>query len=80
MSLWEVVAIYVVVPAVVYFVIFLTIIVRGRARKSARYRSGDQWNFEPLFWTANPAGTGLPPGRTDDPTAASGRGGARGSW
>lgn len=79
MSVLHTVAIFVLVPAAVYLAVFGLVLGRGRARR-ARYRVGDKWDHEPLFWSANPEGTGLPPGRTDDPDVTVGRGGARGSW
>ena len=78
-SVWETIGIYVLIPAAVYGAFFALTVGRGRARRP-RYRVGQPWNHEPLFWSANPAGTGLPAGTADDPTAATGRGGARGSW
>lgn len=79
MSVWQTIGIYVLIPAAVYGAFFAVIVGRNRSRRS-RYRVGQSWTHEPLFWTANPAGTGLPPGRVDDPAAATGRGGARGEW
>lgn len=79
MSVWQTIGIYMLIPAAVYGTVFALIVGRNRGRRS-RYRVGQPWTYEPLFWTANPAGTGLPPGRVDDPAAATGRGGARGEW
>jgi len=43
-----------------------------------RYRVGQPWTFEPLWWTANPAGAQLPP--PAEHLVSGGKGGARGSW
>ena len=46
--------------------------------KRKRYRVGEAWDYEPLWWTANPEGAHLPAAHA--PAAAGERGGARGSW
>lgn len=79
MSVLETVSIYVLIPLAFGLLVVLLIAGPKLARRP-RYRVGRPWNHEPLFWSANPVGTGLPPGRTDDPTATTGRGGARGNW
>lgn len=53
--------------------------------RGARYRSGDAWDHEPLWWMGNPRGSGVagptveavPAGAAAEHTA---RGGARGTW
>jgi hypothetical protein len=58
--------------------------IRPSAR-GARYRTGDAWDHEPLWWMGNPRGSGVP-GPTveavpDSPAAEhTARGGARGTW
>ena len=67
-----------VVPVVgIYFLVFLTCFGRKQAKRK-RYRVGEAWDYEPLWWTANPEGAHLPAAHA--PAAAGERGGARGSW
>jgi hypothetical protein len=79
MSVLHTVLVYVVIPAAVYLGIAL-IVAGPRLSRRPRYRVGRPWTHEPLFWSGNPEGTGLPPGRRNDPDATVGRGGARGEW
>jgi hypothetical protein len=59
-------------------------LIRPSAR-GARYRSGDAWDHEPLWWMGNPRGSGVA-GPTVEAVPASpaaehtARGGARGTW
>ena len=56
-----------------------------RPARGARYRSGDAWDHEPLWWMGNPRGSGVP-GPTVEAVPAgaaaehTARGGARGTW
>ena len=66
------------VPVVgVYFLVSLAVVGSKRAKRK-RYRVGEAWGYEPLWWTANPEGAHLPAAHA--PAAAGERGGARGSW
>ncbi|WP_420791703.1 hypothetical protein [Actinomycetospora straminea] len=53
--------------------------------RGTRYRSGDAWDHEPLWWMGNPRGSGVT-GPTVEAVPASpaaehtARGGARGTW
>jgi hypothetical protein len=81
---------YFVVPPVGLYLIIVLLVVGPRMARRPRYRSGQPWSYEPMWWTANPEGAQLPP--LDDHHAAGGahsvgaarssveRGGARGSW
>lgn len=42
-----------------------------------RYQSGQEWNFPPVLWTANPEALR---GAAGHQRTAAGRGGARGNW
>ncbi len=78
----ETILIYVVIPIVVLLVLFALTAVRSGG-KAARYRVGDDWAHEPLWWIGNPKGTGLPAPTVEavgsSPTRTA-RGGARGTW
>ena len=66
------------VPVVgVYFLVSLAVVGLKKAKRK-RYRVGEAWDYEPLWWTANPEGAHLPAAHA--PAAAGERGGARGSW
>jgi hypothetical protein len=66
---------FVVAPGVLYGGMALVISARRRGRRP-RYRVGDPWPYEPLFWTANPEGAHLPAGTAGGDT----RGGTGGTW
>lgn len=79
----ETILIYVVIPIVVLLVLFALTALRPSGGKAARYRVGDDWPYEPLWWIGNPKGTGLPEPTVDavgTPTTRTARGGARGTW
>lgn len=67
----------VVVPVALYVLIAL-LAAAPRMSRRPRYRAGQPWTFEPLWWTANPAGAQLPP--PAEHLVSGGKGGARGSW
>ncbi|MEJ3652877.1 aa3-type cytochrome oxidase subunit CtaJ [Pseudonocardia sp. TRM90224] len=73
---------YFVVPSVGLYLLIALLVVAPRMARRPRYRAGQPWPHEPLWWTANPAGAQLPP--VDGHAAAAGgptvRGGHRGSW
>lgn len=77
MSVFETVLLFVVPPVVVYLILAALVIGPSRARRP-RYRAGQGWPYEPLFWTANPEGAQLPD--PDGRVPAGQRGGARGDW
>jgi hypothetical protein len=49
-----------------------------RGQRPSRYRPGEPWRFEPVWWTANPAGASLPD--TAQHAASTPKGGASGGW
>jgi len=82
MSWWEIVLVY-VVPGIVLYALITLMVVGPRLARRPRYRAGQPWSHDPMWWTANPAGAHLPP--VQDPASsgpAVGReaGGARGKW
>jgi hypothetical protein len=81
-SVWETI-LYFVVPVVGVYVLMALLVGRNRPARKQRYRVGQPWTYEPMFWTANPDGAHL----SDDEEhavvetrVAAERGGARGSW
>jgi hypothetical protein len=90
-SVWETI-LYFAVPAVALYVGIALLVIAPRMARRPRYRVGQPWPHEPVWWTANPEGAHLPPpGHTDGSDAERGpvragarahaeRGGARGSW
>ena len=85
MTVVETLLSFVVAPGVLYGAIALGTSA-GYRRRRARYKAGDAWPYEPLFWTANPEGAHLP-AHGDAPAIGSGvtrtqdtRGGTGGKW
>jgi hypothetical protein len=66
------------VPVVAVIFLVVLAVMAPKKRKRKRYRVGEAWDYEPLWWTANPEGAHLP--AAHDPGTAGERGGARGSW
>lgn len=80
----ETILIYAVIP-VAALLLLAALTMRRSSGKGSRYRVGDDWDHEPLWWMGNPKGTGLPEPTVDavQPGAAplkTARGGARGTW
>lgn len=73
-----------VIPAAIYALVTLTVMWPRLTR--TRNRVGEEWEFAPVFWVANPAGvstTTAPVADQDtapDAQPATARGGARGNW
>jgi hypothetical protein len=83
-SVVQTVLIYVVIPAGVYGVIAaLTLL--PKAGRGPRYRSGQAWTYEPVWWSAKGV---VDDGRANRSTVTvvenapvrTARGGARGNW
>jgi hypothetical protein len=80
----QTVLIYVVIPAGVYGVIAMLTLL-PKADRGPRYRSGQAWTYEPVWWSAKGV---VDDGRADRSTATiavdtsvrTARGGARGNW
>ncbi|MFD1145715.1 aa3-type cytochrome oxidase subunit CtaJ [Saccharothrix hoggarensis] len=81
MTIVETVLVFALIPLAIYGVITL-LTLRPKATRIQRYRPGQEWNYAPVWWTANPGG--LPGGAHQAAaTPAEGRtakGGARGNW
>ena len=79
---------YFVVPSVGLYVLIGLLVMGRRTARRQRYRVGQPWAYEPLFWTANPEGAHLGAAHDDHADdhgvagarAGAERGGARGSW
>jgi hypothetical protein len=67
-----------VVPTVGLYLIISLLAVAPRKTRRPRYRVGQPWNFEPLWWTAGPEGAHL--AAVDSHPVSGERGGARGNW
>ena len=85
-SVWQTILIY-VGPVIAAYVLITLLVARRKVSGKPRYRVGQPWPYEPLFWTANPEGAHLSADddHADDHAAAGirvggERGGARGSW
>ena len=66
------------IPVVgIYLLVFLAVMGSKQAKRK-RHRVGESWDYEPLWWTANPEGAHLPAAHAR--AAVGERGGARGSW
>jgi hypothetical protein len=69
-----------VLPSVAIY-LGVAVLAAGRRRtRRTRYRPGDAWNHEPVWWSANPAGAALPADRHDTVETSEARGGAGGVW
>lgn len=55
MTIVQTVLVYAVIPAVV-IIIFAALTMWPKTRKTARYRSGEDWEHDPVWWSANPGG------------------------
>lgn len=88
----QTIGVYVLVPLVLYGVVSLFTLWPKIAR-GPRYRPGQEWSFEPMWWIGNPDGVGhhgtgeLGAGQLGAGHAAgagtavsTARGGARGNW
>jgi hypothetical protein len=76
-TVWETILIY-VVPSVGLYLLIVLLVVAPRMARKPRYRAGQPWPYEPLWWTANPKGAQLP--SMDGVLVTGDRGGARGNW
>ena len=85
MTVVETILVYVVAPLAVIAVLALLTLVPGR-HKRPRYKPGQAWEHEPVWYEPHPEATGghggdaqraLPAGSAP---AAGPRGGARGTW
>ena len=71
----EIIAVLVGVPLAILVLLGL-LTLRPNFVRPPRYRPGEEWNYPPVLWTANPEA--LQEGSPQAPGAP--RGGARGQW
>ncbi|CAL9610205.1 hypothetical protein AB0A74_25770 [Saccharothrix sp. NPDC042600] len=80
MTIVETVLVFALIPLAIYGVITL-LTLRPKATRITRYRPGQEWNYAPVWWSANPGGLNadhhVESAPASGPTA---RGGARGNW
>jgi len=73
----QTVLVFVLVPLVLYGLISLLAAGRRRQRPS-RYRPGEPWRHDPVWWTANPVGA--PVRAPVEHVGNATKGGAEGGW
>jgi hypothetical protein len=81
-SVVQTVLVFAGIPLAIYAVVAL-LTLRDKVARAPRYRPGQSWDYPPVWWTANPAGTGQAGLSAPAPSGGSKRtakGGARGSW
>ncbi|GLZ37761.1 hypothetical protein [Actinokineospora sp. NBRC 105648] len=83
MTLAETLLVFAAIPLALYGVIAL-LTLRDKFAKAPRYRPGQEWGYEPVWWTANPAGLGAEhtphADHADTARPRTAKGGARGGW
>ena len=83
MSVVQTILVFAAIPLAIYGVVAL-LTLRDRVTKAPRYRPGQPWDYPPVWWIGNPAGTGeseVPVGApSGSATRRTAKGGARGSW
>nr|WP_016701234.1 hypothetical protein [Actinoalloteichus spitiensis] len=84
MTIMETTLVFVLIPLVLYGLVAL-LTLRKQPVRDTRYRPGQEWTHEPIWWTANPAGLrGSQRHVAEEPTggaeATTIQGGARGNW
>ena len=73
----QTVLVFVLVP--LGFFLLISLLAGGRRRQPRpRYRPGEPWRHEPVWWTANPAGAPVP--EQTQRAASAAKGGADGGW
>ena len=75
----QTIGVYVLIPLAVYAVLSLFTL-WPRIARGPRYRPGQEWNYEPMWWIGNPDGVGRLTTQHAEKAASTARGGARGSW
>lgn len=80
MPVVETVLIYVLIPAAIYGVIALLTLL-PKSTRVARYRAGQPWTYEPVWWSAEGGRAHQPEESAPDAEPVrTARGGARGNW
>lgn len=80
----ETVLVFVVVPLAIYAAVGL-VTLRSKFTSTPRYRPGQEWDYPPVWWSANPMGVGASrqhaaADSAQGTAATSVRGGASGRW
>lgn len=76
--------VFVGIPLAIFAVVAL-VTLRSKFVSSPRYRPGQEWDYPPVWWSANPKGVGDAHARSGSRPASEAqgtavRGGARGNW
>ena len=79
MPVVETILIYVLIPAAIYGAIALLTLLPRSAARVTRYRPGQQWTYEPVWWSASDAHRQQEGAPAAEPVRTA-RGGARGNW
>lgn len=83
MTVLQTIGVYVLIPLALYGVLALFTL-WSRIARAPRYRPGQPWTFEPVWWTGSPEGIGVraaaPGTSSTSGLTASAKGGARGNW
>jgi hypothetical protein len=84
-KLVETILVFAVIPLAIYGAVGLATL-RSKFAGTPRYRSGQPWEYPPMWWSANPEGAGASHRHTgaesteQSGTSSTARGGARGNW
>ncbi|HEY0636132.1 MAG TPA: hypothetical protein VGD67_00670 [Pseudonocardiaceae bacterium] len=79
MSVLQTIGVFLLIPLALYGVITLFAL-WPRIARGPRYRPGQEWTHEPVWWVGHPAGVGHHVTVPAEPTGSTARGGARGNW
>ena len=78
MSVIETVLVYGVVPLAVFLALAVATLIPGRGRDKTRYRPGQEWEHEPVWYEPHPEAAGVHGGGHDDDHALTGGSGRPG--
>jgi hypothetical protein len=66
MPVIETVLIYGVIPLAVFLVLAALTVLPGRGKEKTKYRPGQPWTAQPVWWEPHPDTPGVPGGHGDD--------------
>jgi hypothetical protein len=69
-----------VLPSLALYLLVALLAAGRRRTRRTRYRPGDGWHYEPVWWSANPTGAPMTAAAQDAADTAGSRGGADGRW
>jgi hypothetical protein len=84
-NLVETILVFAVIPLAIYGAVGLATL-RSKFTGTSKYRSGQPWEYPPMWWSANPVGVGAARGHAGaestapSDTSSTARGGASGNW